>query len=54
VFALGALALPFDPLPVPGGAWSLIGWRVVVQATGGAMLMANSPAILTDCRRSAR
>jgi len=47
VFALGALALPFDPLYGPGGALWLIGWRVV-QATGGAMLMANSPAILTD------
>jgi MFS family permease len=47
VFALGALALPFDPLTGPGGALWLIGWRVV-QATGGAMLMANSPAILTD------
>ena len=47
VFALGALALPFDPMSGPGGALWLIGWRVV-QATGGAMLMANSPAILTD------
>jgi MFS family permease len=47
VFALGALALPFDPLTGPGGAIWLIGFRVV-QATGGAMLMANSPAILTD------
>jgi MFS family permease len=47
VFALGALALPFDPLHGPGGALWLIAFRVV-QATGGAMLMANSPAILTD------
>jgi MFS family permease len=47
VFALGALALPFDPLTGPGGALWLIGFRIV-QATGGAMLMANSPAILTD------
>jgi MFS family permease len=47
VFALGALALPFDPFTGPAGAMWLIGWRVV-QATGGAMLMANSPAILTD------
>jgi MFS family permease len=47
VFALGALALPFDPLKGPAGALWLIGFRVV-QATGGAMLMANSPAILTD------
>ena len=47
VFALGALALPFDPLTGPGGAMWLIGWRVL-QAIGGAMLMANAPAILTD------
>ncbi len=47
VFGLGALALPFDPLTGPGGALWLIGFRVI-QATGGAMLMANSPAILTD------
>jgi MFS family permease len=47
VFALGALGLPFDPLHGPGGALWLIGFRIV-QATGGAMLMANSPAILTD------
>jgi MFS family permease len=47
VFALGALALPFDPMKGPAGALWLIGFRVV-QATGGAMLMANSPAILTD------
>jgi MFS family permease len=47
VFGLAAIALPIDPLTGPGGALWLIGWRVV-QATGGAMLMANSPAILTD------
>jgi MFS family permease len=47
VFALGALALPFDPFIGPAGALWLIGWRVV-QATGGAMLMANSATILTD------
>ncbi len=47
IFGLGALALPFDPLTGPGGALWLIGWRVI-QAVGGAMLMANSPAILTD------
>jgi MFS family permease len=47
VFALGALALPFDPLTGPGGALWLIGFRII-QAVGGAMLMANSPAILTD------
>ena len=47
IFARGAPALPFAPLKGPGGALWLIGFRVV-QATGGAMLMANSPAILTD------
>jgi len=47
IFALGALALPFDPLTGPSGALWLIGWRIL-QAIGGAMLMANSPAILTD------
>jgi MFS family permease len=47
IFALGALALPFDPLTGPGGAMWLIGFRVI-QAIGGAMIMANSPAILTD------
>jgi MFS family permease len=47
IFALGALALPFDPFTGPSGALWLIGWRIL-QAVGGAMLMANSPAILTD------
>jgi MFS family permease len=47
VFGLGALALPFDPLIGPSGALWLIGFRVI-QAFGGAMLMANAPAILTD------
>ncbi|HSZ48215.1 MAG TPA: MFS transporter [Streptosporangiaceae bacterium] len=47
IFGLGALALPFDPFTGPHGALWLIGFRVI-QATGGAMLMANSPAILTD------
>src|SRR5260370_24209743 len=46
LFTVGALALPFDPLTGPAGAIWLIGWRVF-QAVGGAMLMANSPAILT-------
>ncbi len=47
IFGLGALALPFDPYTGPKGALWLIGFRVI-QAVGGAMLMANSPAILTD------
>ncbi len=47
IFGLGALALPFDPLKGGAGALWLIGFRVI-QAIGGAMLMANAPAILTD------
>jgi len=47
IFGLGALALPFDPFIGSRGALWLIGFRVI-QAIGGAMLMANSPAILTD------
>ena len=47
IFGLGALALPFDPFIGPKGALWLIGFRVI-QAIGGSMLMANSPAILTD------
>ncbi|HEY3034995.1 MAG TPA: MFS transporter [Streptosporangiaceae bacterium] len=47
IFGLAAVALPFDPFTGPSGAMWLILWRVV-QAVGGSMLMANSPAILTD------
>ncbi|ATL71884.1 MFS transporter [Nocardia terpenica] len=47
VFTVSAIALSFDPLSHGGGAIWLIGWRVV-QGVGGAMLMANSAAILTD------
>lgn len=47
VFTISAILLSFDPLDHGGGALWLIGWRVV-QGVGGAMLMANSSAILTD------
>lgn len=47
VFTLCAIALSFDPFTHGAGALWLIGWRVV-QGVGGAMLMANSAAILTD------
>jgi MFS family permease len=47
VFTLASIALSLDPMTGPSGALWLIGWRVV-QAFGGAMLMANSAAILTD------
>jgi MFS family permease len=47
VFTLASIALSLDPLLGGAGALWLIGWRIV-QAFGGAMLMANSAAILTD------
>jgi MFS family permease len=47
VFTLASIALSLDPLTGPPGALWLIGWRLV-QAFGGAMLMANAAAILTD------
>jgi len=47
VFTLASIALSLDPLTGSGGALWLIGWRMV-QAFGGAMLMANAAAILTD------
>jgi len=47
VFTLASIGLSLDPLTGTGGALWLIGWRFV-QAFGGAMLMANSAAILTD------
>jgi MFS family permease len=47
VFTLASIALSLDPLTGASGAMWLIGWRFV-QAFGGAMLMANSAAILTD------
>ncbi|MGH3497474.1 MAG: MFS transporter [Nocardioidaceae bacterium] len=47
VFSLSSVALALDPLTHASGALWLIGWRVV-QGIGGAMLFANSTAILTD------
>jgi len=47
VFTIASIALSFDPLIGSAGALWLILWRIV-QAFGGAMLMANSAAILTD------
>lgn len=47
VFTVSAVVLSFDPFHYGGGAVWLIAWRVV-QGVGGAMLMANSSAILTD------
>ncbi len=47
VFTLASIALSLDPARGAQGALWLIGWRLV-QAFGGAMLMANAAAILTD------
>jgi MFS family permease len=47
VFSFASLALSLCPWTGPAGALWLIGWRVV-QGIGGALLMANSTAILTD------
>jgi MFS family permease len=47
VFTLASIALSLDPMHGSGGALWLILWRCV-QAFGGAMLMANAAAILTD------
>jgi MFS family permease len=47
VFAASSVALALDPFHAAQGAMWLILWRVV-QGVGGAMLMANSTAILTD------
>ncbi|HJQ46298.1 MAG TPA: MFS transporter [Amycolatopsis sp.] len=47
VFTAASVMLSFDPAHGSSGALWLIGWRLV-QALGGAMLTANSTAILTD------
>jgi len=47
VFTVGSIALALDPLSGGAGAMWLIIWRLV-QGVGGAMLFANSSAILTD------
>jgi MFS family permease len=47
VFAVASVALALDPLSGGAGAMWLILWRVL-QGVGGAMLFANSTAILTD------
>jgi MFS family permease len=47
VFTVGSIALAFDPFTGgPGATWLII-WRLI-QGVGGAMLFANSTAILTD------
>src|SRR5258706_11082447 len=47
VFAAASIALALTPVGGRAGALWLIGWRLV-QGVGGAMLMANSAAIITD------
>jgi MFS family permease len=47
IFTVCSVILSLDPFSGGGGALWLIGWRVL-QAVGGAMLMANSAAIITD------
>jgi MFS family permease len=47
IFTIAAVALSLDPFLSGAGAMWLILWRVV-QGVGGAMLFANSTAILTD------
>jgi MFS family permease len=47
IFSAASLALSLCPWNGASGALWLIGWRVV-QGIGGALLMANSTAILTD------
>jgi MFS family permease len=47
VFSIASLALSLCPWTGSSGAMWLISWRVV-QGIGGALLMANSTAILTD------
>jgi MFS family permease len=47
IFTVTSVILSLDPFDGGGGALWLIGWRLL-QAVGGAMLMANSAAIITD------
>ena len=47
VFTIAAIALSVDPFTGGHGALWIVLWRLV-QAVGGAMLFANSTAILTD------
>lgn len=47
VFSFASVALALDPLHGGGGALWLVTWRLV-QGVGGAMLFANSSAIIVD------
>ena len=47
IYTAASLVLAADPLHGTAGAWWLLGFRIS-QAVGGAFLVANSAAILTD------
>jgi MFS family permease len=47
IYTLASLILACDPFTGAAGAWWLLGFRLM-QGVGGACLMANSAAILTD------
>ena len=47
VFSLASIILALDPMRGGGGAMWLVVWRLV-QGVGGAMLFANSSAIIVD------
>lgn len=47
VFSFASIALALDPIQGGGGALWLVVWRLV-QGVGGAMLFANSSAIIVD------
>jgi MFS family permease len=47
VFSLGSILLALDPIHGGGGALWLVLWRLL-QGVGGAMLFANSSAIIAD------
>jgi MFS family permease len=53
ILTVSSIALSLDPVHGGGGALWLILWRVV-QGVGGAMLFANSTAILTDAFTAAQ
>jgi MFS family permease len=47
VFSIASIILALDPMHGGGGAMWLVAWRLV-QGVGGAMLFANSSAIIVD------
>ncbi|MGA9839322.1 MAG: MFS transporter, partial [Thermoplasmata archaeon] len=47
IFSTGSVLLFIEPWSGTGGAWTLVGFRLI-QAVGAAFLFANSAALLTD------